>query len=271
MSKPFTDMKKIIILVSALFTAFGYGGGMPVIDVVAIASQKQADHLDYLEQLIHEGNQVKTIAQLVEQIRLIDSYLERFGDPGKIRDLAGAEELLRQLDAVPVLKIEKPAIPDADEVFRPFDDGASNGIKKEILVDGSAAGNHDGSVYAPEVLERRLTADYLKVRESVLDRRRKLREGISGVSRQLQAATTASEVQKLAGVLSALQSELQSVDQELVIAANDLSVRVAANATEKAIQAKGTVERERAALRVGTLKASERFQLFTTPISFSQP
>ena len=81
MSKPFTDMKKTIILIFSQLTVFAYGGGMPVIDVAAIASQRQADHLDYLEQLIHEGNQVKTIAQLVEQIRLIDSYLERFGDP----------------------------------------------------------------------------------------------------------------------------------------------------------------------------------------------
>lgn len=105
---------------------------------------------------------------------------------------------------------------------------------------------------------------------SVLARREKLRTSIAGTTKQIQQATTASEVQKLGLVLTGLQTELQAADHELEFAANDVQARVLANATEREIARKAAVENERAKLRVSTEKDAAIYRLFTTPIHFSE-
>lgn len=247
-------------------------GGMPVIDAVAIANQKIAAYRAYLEQTLQGVEQIEQTLKLTEQIRQLDSYLERLGDPSKIKDLEGLDELYRQLNAAPVLKLPELKREDlqADEVFRPLTSNIGKSINKEIVLDGKVEATRDGEIYAPEVAERRTHDDYQQVRASVLTRREKLRTSIVATTKQIQQASTTSEVQKLGLVLTGLQTELQATDRELEFAANDMQARVLANTTESAIMRKATVEEERARLRVGTRKDSEVYKLFTTPIQFSE-
>lgn len=265
-------MKALIVILSVwLFPILSsFAGGMPVFDAVAVASQRIAAERDYLEQLLHEANQQTEIVKMVEQIRQLDSYLDRFGDPSSIKDLEGLDELYRQLKAAPVLKLPDIKREDlqTDEVFRPLASKIGPKLDKEIVLDGKVEATHDGEIYAPEVAERRTQEDYQQVRASVLTRREMLRKSIAGTTKQIQQAGTASEVQKLSSVLSGLQSELQSVDNELEFAASDVQARTLANATEKEILRKAAVETERASLRVGTRKDAETYKLFTTPIRF---
>ncbi len=274
LSKLSADMKNLAIILIAWFISMNaaLAGGLPVVDVAAITAQKLSAERDYLEQLLHEANQQTEILKLVQQVKQLDSYLARFGDPGTVRNLEGIDELQRQLAKSQALRIPELKKEDIqpDEVFRPLASRIAPKLEKEIVVDGKVVAARDGNIYGPEVAERRTHADFQQVRASVLTRREKLRNSIAGITKQIQQAKTASEVQKLGLVLTGLQTELQATDHELEFAVNDVQARVLANATEREIVRKATVESERAKLRVSTEKDAANYRLFTTPIHFSE-
>lgn len=250
-----------------------FAGGMPVIDTVSIANQRIAAQRAYIEQVLQGLEQMEQTLKMADEIARIDSYLERFGDPGAIRNLEGLEELQRQLESMPVLRTSELKKEDIqpDEVFRPMSSKINPGLEKDIIVDGKVVAVHDDAIYAPEVAERRAHVAYQETWASVSQRREKLRAAIAATTKQIQQASTASEVQKLGLVLSGLQSELQATDRELEFAANDVQAQLLANATEKEILRKATVERERETLRVSTKKDAELYRLYTTPIRFESP
>lgn len=266
-------MKTIAIILSSwLLLILTCNAALPVVDVAAITSQRIAAQRDYLEQVLHGLEQAEQTLKLIEEIKRLDTMLERHGDPAAIRDLEGIDQLYQQLKEVPVLRIPELKREDlqADEVFRPLDANLYRKLEKEITLDGEAVANRDGKVYHPEVAERRSQDDYRKIRASVLTRRQEIRQAIAATMRQLQQAGTSSEVQKLSAVLTGLQTELQSVDNEMEFAASDVQARTLANATEREIFRKAAVETERVSLRVGTRKDAETYKLFTTPIRFSE-
>lgn len=259
-----------ILFLWGLATQSVMAGGLPVVDITAIASQRLAAQRDLLEQILQETNQQTQIAKTLEQISQIDSYLKKFGDPERVKDLAGLDELLQQLEAPPGIEtpLPKPEDPDAQEVFRSFDSKLTPKLEKDIIVDGKVEAERDSGIYLPEVAERRAHADYQKVRASVMARRIQLRQAIAANMSQLKQATTASEVQKASAVLVGLQTELQAIDHELEFASDEVAARALANATEQAIQQKAAVEQERAKLRAETRKEAAAFQLFTAPVYF---
>lgn len=267
-------MKQLSILLIVLFRSLitASAGGLPVVDVAAITAQRISAERDLLEQMLHEANQQTEILKLVEQIQQMDSYLARIGDPATIRKLQGFDELQRQLADLAALKITEVHMEDIepDEVFRALPSGLTPKLEKDIVLDGKVVAARDAVSYAPEVAERRAQAEFRKVRVRVLERREKLRESISATSKQIQEATTTSEVQKLGLVLTGLQTELQAADRELEFAANDVQTGVLANATEREIARKAAVESGRAELRVSTEKEAANYRLFTTPIHFSE-
>lgn len=272
MSKPFNKMKKLIILALWIFSTLACVAGLPVIDVAAITAQRLSAERDYLEQLLHEANQQTAILKMIEQIRQLDTSLERLGDPAAITNLQGLDELMRQLNAAPVLQLPELKAADfqPDEVFRSLDSKLYPKLEKEITLDGKVEATRDDVIYHPEVAERRSQENYQKVKASVLTRREQLRQTMAGTVKAIQSAPTASEVQKLSAVLVGLQAELQSADHELDSAAGEVQTQVSANATEKEILRKAAVERERASMRVSTLKDAEIYKPFTTPIHFGE-
>jgi hypothetical protein len=261
-----------IIVLCLLPESLVFGGGLPVVDVAAITAQRLTAQRDYLEQVLHGLEQADQTTKLVEQIRQIDTSLERLGDPAAIKNLQGLDVLYRQLKTAPVIQLPELKVTDlqTDEVFRSLDSNLYQKLEKEITLDGRVAATRDDQIYHPEVAERRSQASYQIVKASVLTRREELRNAHSATLKQLQEATTSSEVAKLSGLLTGLQSELRAADQELVFAAHDAQIQIQANATEKEIQRKAAVERERASLRVSTRKDAEVYQLFTKPIHFAE-
>lgn len=267
-------MKTFILTTIApiLLNLCAAAGGMPVVDAMAIASQRLAAQRDLIEQILQEANQQTQIARTLEQLSQFDGYLKKFGDPDAVRDLAGWEELHRQLDAKPVIKdpVLTPVDLEEDSVFRSMESKLAPKLEKEITVGGKVEALRDGGIYLPEVAERRTQEDYEKVRVSAMPRQEKLRQAIAGNLIQLKQAGTASEVQKLQAVLQGLQTELQAVTSEVATAAGDVQVRAQANATETAIQRKAMIEQERINLRVAARKEAATFKLFTNPVYFSK-
>jgi TolA-binding protein len=191
-------MKTILILlvasVASTFLTTAKASGIPVVDAAHIASNRVSHAVDYVQQVLHEANQQTQIGKQVEQIKQLyeqieqlytqidqmDSYLERFGDPKEILDLAGFDQLLGELGkATEGLDIEAK-LPDlAGENFFGFDgNGIFEPITQEIEI-GDETFERDAERYKPHEAARVTIEQYREKKVEVMERRDTLRAEVS--------------------------------------------------------------------------------------------
>ena len=247
-----------VIMLSLPFTQI-FAGGFPVVDVVQIASNKISWATDLAQQVLQEANQqtqianeLEQIAQLYEQIdqmttqiAQVDDYLDRFGDPESITELAGLDGLLDQLgEATDALDISERMGEITGAGIFEFDGG---GIFKEIDADIAIDGEvfaRDAVRYKPEDAIKETVDQFREKKLEVIERRDLAREEIASTVEALKEATTDSEVKKLTGVLLGQQTELQAIDRELDIAASENAARELENASQRRAEAKARTEAE---------------------------
>ncbi len=244
---------------------FGIGGPLPVIDHVHIGLNASHNALDLVEQITQ-------VLKLIEQIRQMVDYLERFGDPKLILDVAGAEELLAALNQSGLIESSPIIVGDANgiDVFDYGGLGVYKPVGPLVTVDGVVAEPRDPSLYRPEDAAQKTFENYRVVQASVFSRREDLKRTVASTTAGLQAATTASEVQKLHGVLIGLQTELAAVDQELEFAALENLARHLENENQRRVNAKASIERDAAVLRTGSAKDQQFYPLYAEPVFFTQ-
>jgi hypothetical protein len=210
-------MKKIFILGAfALVTASAPAQWIvydPTVNVEQIVSQAE-NIAKYVEMV---DNQVQQIQQLTAQLQQLQQYNKAFGDPSQILNVTGIAGLTADLKKTPM----------AQSLFQleTSDDGSAaltyngNGVYEQI--GGSfttPSGNQvqrDTASYKPFEAVNQATGNYTNVTADVLQRRQALKADISATAQSLQSAATASEVQKLTGVLIGLQADLAATDKEI--------------------------------------------------------
>ena len=250
----------ILTILCITLTAFpitAKATGIPVIDAAHMASNRVSHAIDYVQQVLHEANQqtqiinqleqvtqlYEQIDQLYQQIAQMDDYLERFGDPKSILNLAGFNELLGELgQATEGLDIEE-ILPDiTGEDFFGFDgSGIFQPIQPTITI-GDEDFDRDAARYKPNDATKETIAQYRAKKEEVIERRDALRGKIAETTEQMQSAETDSEVKKLTGILLGQQTELQAIDSELDIARGDAEARALENENQRQAEAKARAE-----------------------------
>ena len=266
----------ILTLFTFLSTNPLLGSGFPVVDVAHIASNNIAHATDYVQQVLHEGNQVTMIAkeleqieqlytqieQLTTQIAQVDDYLDRFGDPEAILDLAGFDGLLEQLgQATESLDVAERIGDITGEGMFEFDGGGLfESIKPEFEIGGETF-ERQAERYQPEDALRETVDEYRAKKLEVIERRDTLKEEISSTVTGIQQATTDSEVKKLTGVLLGQQTELQAIDQELEIAATENQARELENANQRRAKAKARAEAEAKRFEISNREDVNLYQL----------
>ncbi len=278
MRSPSTTILTIFALVLPLSIAGA--GGIPVVDAAHIAVNRTSSAIDYVQQVLHEANQqtqilkqVEQITQLYEQIEQLytqiaqmDDYLERFGDPESILDLAGIDGLLDELRrSTGGLDIEARLPEITGEGIFGFDGhGVYRPITPSITIDGEES-QREAAIYKPNDATRETIEQYRAKKEDVLERRDALREEIAGTTEQLRGAETDSEVKKLTGVLLGLQTELQATDRELDIAQADAEARAIENQNQADAQAKAEAELDARRFEIGNRRDLETYKLDRSP------
>lgn len=251
-------------------------GGFPVVDVVQIASNKVSWATDLAQQVLQEANQQTQIAkqleqinqlytqidQLTMQIAQVDDYLDRFGDPETILDLAGFTELQNQLgQATGNLDVaENLGIIDGVKMFTFDGEGVFEAIKEDIHIDGEVFAR-EAERYKPEDAVRETVDQFRAKKLEVIERRDVIKDEISDSVEAMRTATTDSEVKKLTGVLIGLQTELEAVDRELDIAANENAARALENENQQRLEAKARAEAEARRFEVGNARDVTMYQL----------
>jgi hypothetical protein len=114
------------------------------------------------------------------------------------------------------------------------------------------------------------TANYTNVTADVLLRRKALKDEIATTTEKLQSATTASEVQKLSGVLVGLNSALTATDKEVDQALALSLVQDIENRNDLEKQAKARREEQQAEMLETFGNYRKTFKLNTTPPLFPE-
>lgn len=252
--------------------AFNAGAAMPVVDAVAIATQKLNAQRDYFEQLLMAAQGEEELRRLMQQIVQIDESLKRLGDPALISKLAGsgvlADYLRRAELNLPTDKLLSDLSVGELLKFDPLLKGA--GVGESVEVAGNVVAARDQEYYKPEAAAQRSLQQYQKTRSEVLARREVLKREIAANAEQTRVATTSSEVMKLGTIASSLHADLAAVDQELGFASMEVTHLAEANKIRAEVQRKAQVENERAALSTATKRDAATFRIPTQPVLFNR-
>ena len=122
--------------------------------------------------------------------------------------------------------------------------------------------------YKPYEAINNATANYTNVTADVLQRRQALKDAIAATTEALQSATTASEVQKLTGVLIGQNAALAATDKEIDQAVDVSVEQDIENRNDAQKQATAEQEEQKAEIVETFDNYRTNFQLNTQPPMF---
>ena len=238
----------------------------PVNNVQQILAQAE-DIAKYVQMV---ENQVQQIQQLSDQLKQLEQYNKAFGDPSQILNITGVSALTADLTKTTVGKTISAIEQTSDGVAALTYD--ANGLYNQIGATFSTpSGNQikrETPDYKPYEAINNATANYATVTTDVLQRRQALKNDIATTTEALQSATTASEVQKLTGVLVGLNGALASTDKEIDQAVAVSVVQDIENRNDAQKQAAAKLEEQKAEVVEAFSNYRTNFQLNAQPPMF---
>ena len=263
-------MKKLIVTVALALVGASSHAQWVVYDPAMNAQQIRAEVQNMAQYVQMVDNQVQQISQLTQQIQQLQQYNKEFGDPSKILNVIGVSAVTTDLTQTPlgetISAVEKTANGVAALTYD------ANGLYHEV---GATFDTPSGKAvqrttadYKPFQAVNNATANYSNVTANVLQRRQVLKDAIAQTTKAIQSAMTASEVQKLTGVLIGQQSALAATDKEIDQAASVSVEQDIENRNDREKQATAEQEEQKAEMveSFGNFRTS--FQLNTQPPQF---
>lgn len=264
-------MKKLIIIVAiALPVTFTTRAQMVVYDPIVNIEQILNEAENIAEYVDMVDNQVQQITQLGSQLQQLENYNQAFGNPASDVNITGTSAVTSDLTQTP-LGLTISTVENNSDGTGAFTYNA-NGLYFQIGATFSTpSGNsiqRNAADYKPNQAINNATANYTNVAADVLQRRQALKDAIAQTTQALQSATTASEVQKLTGVLISEQAALDATDKEIDQAVDVSVEQDIENRNDQQKQAIAEQEEQKAEMveSLGNFRTS--FQLNTQPPQF---
>jgi hypothetical protein len=113
--------------------------------------------------------------------------------------------------------------------------------------------------------------NFVTVADNAAQRRKSIKDEIAQTTEQLQNATTDAEVQKLHGVLTSLNGDLASTDDEVNQAASSAMVQDIQNRNDQQKQIQALTEQQNAEFEESVSNYTAKFQLLDAPTTFPSP
>jgi hypothetical protein len=238
----------------------------PTVNVEQIISE--AENIAQFVNMV--DNQVQQISQLGDQLQQLEQYNTAFGNPASILNIAGASQVSGDLN--------KPVIGESLGTIQIDSQGAEamtftgNGLYHKIGTSfETPSGNEvqrEDDLYRDNAAVQNATENYTNVYADATQRRLTLRTQIAATVQKLQNATTASEVQKLTGVLMAQDADLADTDKEIDQAASLALVQEAENQDNENEQNKARLEEQQEEFSEGLTNYGAAFQPMTEKPEF---
>jgi acid phosphatase family membrane protein YuiD len=218
------------------------------------------------------NNQIEQINKLTSQLQELEKYNEAFGNPAQLLNIRGVNGLVRDLRKTELGQ----SIEQIRNVARGIDaltynaNGLYHSIGATFKTPSGAEIKREEAIYRDNAAVQRTAQNYTNVFDDVRERRRALKEEIAATTEKLQGTATASEVQKLTGVLVGLNAALAATDKEVDQALSLTIVQEAENRNDTEKQTKARGEEQKAEFSESLQKYRQTFQPLTAPPIFPE-
>ncbi len=263
-------MKKLIAIIAvALPLAFSARAQWIVYDP-AMHSQQIIDEAQDIAKYIQMiENQVQQIQTLDSQLTEFKNYEAVFGNPSQVvlSMVPALDSDLQSLE--PGLNLENlVANADGSAAMTYNDGGIYATVGVSFQTPGGQTIQRPADQYKPFAAVINSASNYVTVADNAAQRRATIKDQIAQTTQQLQNATTDAEVQKLHGVLTSLNGDLASTDDEVNQAASSAMVQDIQNRNDQQKQQQALTEQQNAEFEEATSNYVATFQLLAEPTQF---
>ena len=266
-------MKKLIITtLIALPLAFSARAQWIVYDPTSNIQQILDEAENMAEFVSMIDNQVQQIETLGNQLSEFKNYESLFGNPSQVvlSMVAPLDADLKSLE--PGQNLEN-LVGNADGSYALTynDSGIYATVGVNFQTPGGQTIQRPADQYKPYAAINNTANNYVTVADNAAQRRASIKDQIAQTTEQLQNATTDAEVQKLHGVLTSLNGDLASTDDEVNQAAASAMVQDIQNRNDQQKQIQALTEQQNAEFTEAVSNYTAKFQLFNEPTVFPTP
>jgi len=264
-------MKRILTVITAALLCAASSRAQYVVYDPALHAQSIINEAENIAKFVMMiDNQVQQISTMTSQLQQLQQYNQAFGTPSQILNLAGFTSLISDLGDTGVGQAvgQLETLAQGINALQYDANGLYHNVGATFTTPDGSSVSRDVNLYRQFAAINEATKNFTSVYTDVVSRRDSLRQDIAGTTEQLRAATTASEVQKLTGVLIGLNAELSATDKELDHAVSVSVVQNAENQNDQAKQQQARVEEQQAEFSEGIQKYNNSMTLSTEPATF---
>jgi hypothetical protein len=263
-------MKKIIVIIAvALPLAFSARAQWIVYDPVSNVQQilDEAENIAQYVQMVE--NQVQQIETLDNQLSEFKNYESLFGNPSQVV-LSMVAPLNADLQSLEPGKNLENLVSSADGNYALTynDSGLYATVGASFQTPGGQTIQRPADQYKPFAAINGTANNYVTVADNAAQRRATIKDQIAQTTQQLQNATTDAEVQKLHGVLTSLNGDLASTDDEVNQAASSAMVQDIQTRNDQQTQVQALTEQQTAEFEESVSNYAAKFQLLNAPTIF---
>jgi hypothetical protein len=266
-------MKKILIITAiALPLAFSARAQWIVYDPVSNIQQILDEAENIAEYVDMVDNQVQQIETLDNQLSEFKNYESLFGNPSQVV-LSMVPNLDSDLQSLePIQNLGSLVANASGNTALTFNDsGIYATVGVSFQTPGGQTIQRPANQYEPFAAIINTASNYVSVADNAAQRRATIKDEIAQTTQQLQNATTDAEVQKLHGVLTSLNGDLASTDDEVNQAASAAMVQDIQNRNDQQKQIVALTEQQNAEFEESVSNYSAKFQLLDAPTVFPTP
>jgi len=259
-------MKKLIATIAvALPLAFSARAQWIVYDPTMNTQQI----IDTAQQI---AKQVEQIQMLTQQLNEFKNYEAIFGNPSQVvlPMVSALDADLKSLETG--LNLENLVANANGTIALTYNDsGLYATVGASFQTPGGQTVQRPADQYKPFAAIINSASNYVAVAANAAQRRVAIKNQIAQTTQQLQNATTDAQVQKLQAVLTSLNADLASTDDEVNQAAASAMVQDIQNRNDAQKQQKALLERQNAEFHEAISNYTAKFQLMNEPTAFPTP
>jgi membrane-associated HD superfamily phosphohydrolase len=266
-------MKKLIALTLVTASlAFSAHSQLVVYDPVSNITQITDEAENIAEFVDMVENQVQQISQLTDQLNEFKNYENLFGNPSSVA-LSMVSSLNSDLQNVEPGKNLENLVSSADGNYALTynDNGIYATVGTSFQTPGGQTVQRPADQYKKYAAINDTANNYVTVADNAAQRRASIKDQIAQTDQQLQSASSDAEVQKLHAVLTSLNADLASTDDEVNQAAASAMVQDIQNRNDQQKQQQALSEQQNADFTESVSNYAAKFQLLNAPTVFPTP
>lgn len=263
-------MKKLIAIIAvALPLALSANAQEVVYDPVMNVEQILDEAESIAKYVIMIDNQVQQIDTLKNQLSEFKNYESLFGNPSQVvlSMVSPLESDLQSLE--PGLNLENlVANADGTSALTYNNSGIYATVGTSFQTPRGQTVQRPADLYKPFAAVINSASNYVTVADNATQRRKTIKDQIAQTTQQLQSAGTDAEVQKLHAVLTSLNADLASTDDEVNQAVDSALVQDIQNRNDQQKQIQALTEQQNAEFTESVSNYATKFQLLNQPVQF---